>query len=183
MRGHWRYHVPLTSSEEQWAAAINFDAATSEGYRANLENVPKLWRSLEERQIIPHWRLCYFLDPECNVRGRGYPREEQLLQVPTPDSLIGSPRFLKHLSYFLYGPKLPPDLIDCFADAVEECGPLTSGDYEPLQRLARSLVRKHNLSSNQVSEEFMKLALECGMGCMGARYIRDTVQKMQFNVR
>jgi hypothetical protein len=89
------------------------------------------------------------------------------------------PHFARHLRYFLLGPDLPPRVIADFAQALADCGQVTSGDQEGLQRLGRTLVRTFGLDRRLAAEEFFKLAVELGLDTTYARGIRDSVMKIK----
>jgi hypothetical protein len=77
------------------------------------------------------------------------------------------------------GADLPPRVIAEFRSAVERCGQVTSSDVVPLGKLARQLARAHHLKAHDASEEFHKLAIDCGMWHRDASHIRDAVRKMR----
>jgi hypothetical protein len=57
--------------------------------------------------------------------------------------------------------------------------PVTSGDLEPLRKLARAQTRKHGLAAYDACDELFKLAMECGLPVWYAKSIRDTVRTVK----
>ena len=66
-----------------------------------------------------------------------------------------------------------------FRAAVEDCGDVTSSDVVPLGKTARQIARSRGLQAREASEEFHKLALDCGIDAGYAVFIRDAVRKMR----
>jgi hypothetical protein len=91
--------------------------------------------------------------------------------------ILTSVHFLTYLRYFIYGPSLPPAVIEGFQEEVKACGMVTSGDIIPLGNRARKEARGAALDNGSAAEEFYKLALECGLEEYEARSIRDRVKK------
>jgi hypothetical protein len=92
------------------------------------------------------------------------------------EEIFRRPHFLKHLHYFLYGPDLPPQVIEAFRQKVADIGFVTSSDIVPLGAFARQLTRANKLDASDPAEEFFKLALDCGLALHEARSIRDSVK-------
>jgi hypothetical protein len=119
------------------------------------------------------------MQAECNTGGRGKSRQQVFESNGTAgDDIFRHPHFLPYLKYFLFGPDLPHETIDCFRQAVADCGNITSGDIGPLCELARSLARQQG-AERDLAEEFFKLALECGLDSSDAREVRDSVKRIR----
>ncbi len=93
------------------------------------------------------------------------------------EEIYRHPHFLKFLSYFIYGAKLPEPVIKAFSDEVTKCEPVTSGDIVPLGKSARTQARLYRLSPHSAAEEFYKLALDCGLSQMYASAVRQSVKQ------
>ena len=52
-------------------------------------------------------------------------------------------------------------------------------DVLPLGKTARNIARAQRLNARDASEEFYKLALECGIWHSYAEQVRDAVKKMR----
>ena len=65
---------------------------------------------------------------------------------------------------------MPSTVITDFCENIES---------DDLLAFVRSQVRKHRLNPQKVSEEFYKLALECGFPEWNARSIRNTVKSVR----
>ncbi|MEJ1128407.1 hypothetical protein V9L20_12560 [Variovorax sp. CCNWLW225] len=65
--------------------------------------------------------------------------------------------FLKYLRFFIHGANLPITIKVAMRDQVENPQWFTSGDREPLRKLARQLARAHGLDGSS-ADEFMYCA-------------------------
>lgn len=173
--------VTLTEDEKKLLARIEFDPLTIKGgvevVTAVCQAAKALAESLLGRKAIPTHRLRFFADPEYNIGGHGSSRKQVLEQNSHGHDILTSVHFLKHLRYFIYGPSLPPEVIEGFQEEVKACGMVTSGDIIPLGDRARKEARAAALDYGRAAEEFYKLALECGLEEYEARSIRDRVKK------
>lgn len=134
-------------------------------------------KSLIARKAIPEVRTSYFNNPDLNIGGRGRSRAGIFEKNGTRgEAIFRHPHFLKYLHYFLYGPDLPPQVLEAFRQNVADIGFVTSSDIVPLGALARQLTRTNRLDSGDAAEEFFKLALDCGLELYEARSIRDSVK-------
>ncbi len=135
---------------------------------------------LFKRGAIAKVRLLYFTDPERNPGGRGKSRQEIFEKNGTRGSeILAHPHFMKHLKYFVCGPALPLKIIAEFKDTTRFSGYLTGGDITDLIPRARDAVRSEGLCPLEASEEFYKLALECGAMPYNADSIRKAVRSIK----
>ena len=149
-------------------------------FHANGELVAQLTNSLLNRKAIPDQRLSYFSDPEFNVGGRGSSRRDSFIKHGhDDDSAMRHGHFLKFLRYFIYGSDLPNPVLQAFAQAVEGCGSITSGDIAPLGSTARQLARTHRLVPKAAADEFFKLCLDLGLAPSDAASIRSSVLQLK----
>jgi hypothetical protein len=89
------------------------------------------------------------------------------------------PSFLKHLKYFLDGADLPANLIARFSERVRDIGHVSGSDALDLAKDARSEVRRYGLTPHSASDEYYKLALDCGIAQMWANSIRENIRRMR----
>lgn len=151
-----------------------------QAFRANAELAHQLTTLLLERKAIPKQRLRYFTDPDYNPGGRGSSRQDVFERNgPSGDALLRHPHFLRFLRYFIHGADLPSPIVTVFAKAVEDCGPITSGDIAPLSATARQLARAHGLDPKRAAEEFYKFCLDLDLGSGDAASIRSSVQQVR----
>lgn len=175
--------VALTDQEQELWDAIPFRIDWRTGRPpvtpASLDAAHALTVSLLKREAIPLVRISYFVDPELNI---GCSRSRQQVfegNGTAGEDIFRHPHFFRYLRYFVLGPDLPEATIRRFADAVADCGLVTSGDEEALQRLARAEVRRCGLERMAAAEEFFGLALELDLDAWTARAIRDSVMKLR----
>lgn len=173
--------IELTDEELYILGQVKFNYDDIDGYDDALRNgqaVLSLMRSLIERNAIPEHRARYFVDPEFNIGGRGKSKKEVFERNGrTGSDIYTHVHFLKFLKYFIFGPNLPKSIIISFCSKVEDCVDVTSGDVVPLGAFARQLTRSSGLDFSNASEEFYKLALDCGMSQSHARSIRNAVRQ------
>ena len=136
----------------------------------------ELAERLLERKAVSEVRLRYFSDSGCNPGGRGKSRKDVFEKNGTRgEEILRHPHFLKYLEYFVYGPDLPGDIISKFKDTAASFGHLSGSDVLDLAPAARALVRRYRLNPHDASEEFFKLALECGAAPWSADTLRKSV--------
>lgn len=180
---HSTFTIDLNAAEQDLLREIELDALALQGHEAvrrNCDLAAQLMELLIARNAIPSHRVSYFTDPDYYVGGRGSSRQQIFERNGTSGrDIFRHPHFLAHLRYFLHGPDLPAPVIAAFADRIEDCGPVTSGDIQPLSQLARELTRRHRLEPRKAAEEFFRLALEHGLSPGQARPIRDSVQAVR----
>ena len=174
--------IELMVEEKALLGRVDFAPASNEKHdpehwNAVGEAALGLMESLIARKAIPDVRSKYFTDPDFNVGGRGRSRAQIFEKSGTHgEAIFRHPHFLKYLHYFLYGPDLPPAVIEAFRQKIAVMGPVTSSDIVPLGAFARQLVRNRRLRGDDPAEEFFKLALDCGLELYEARSIRDSVK-------
>ncbi|NJS13619.1 MAG: hypothetical protein HC788_02145 [Sphingopyxis sp.] len=179
-----RFTIELTDEESAIASALNFNqvafASNYDGYLINADLAHRLTTSLLNRGAIPQHRARYFADPELYPGGRGASRQDNFVRHGNShDEILRHPNFLKYLRYFVYGAELPAAVIAAFADAVEDCGMVTSGDIVPLGQKARQLARSHSLERTAAAEEFYKLCLDLGLSPNQSASIRTSVLQLR----
>ena len=177
--------IELKAEEKALVARIDFKPESLEEHAPGHWNVVgdaslRLMKSLVARKAIPEVRTRYFTDPAFNIGGRGRSRAQIFQKNGTRgDAVFRHPHFLKYLHYFLYGPDLPPRVIEGFRQRISDVGWVTSSDIVPLGNYARQLARSHTLHGRDVAEEFFKLGLDCGLDVSDARCVYDEVRKVR----
>ncbi|WP_137107659.1 hypothetical protein [Azospirillum argentinense] len=173
--------IDLSDEEREVLDHIKFNFDDLDGFddvQRNGEAVLKLIGMLVEREAIPEHRVRYFVDPDYNIGGRGRSKKQGFERNGcTGNDIYTHVHFLKYLKYFIYGADLPPAIIDKFSDKVASCGRVSSGDVVPLGAFARQLARSSRLEFSAASEEFYKLALDCGLSQSYASSIRNSVKQ------
>ena len=175
--------IELVKSEKSILDQIEFNASsfhTSNRARRNGNAVCELMKSLFARKAIPNHRVNFFTDASFNIGGRGLSRLAIFERNGTRgDDIFKHPHFLKYLWYFIYGARLPLIVKNNFFNEVRNCGCVTSGDIDTLQKLAKQQTRSLQFESREAAEEFFKLAVDCGLGADYARYIRNAVNQVR----
>lgn len=104
--------IELTESELGLLADIRFRHSSHNELHASIAPMAALTESLLERGAIPEVRLLYFTNPERNPGGRGKSRQQIFEKNGTTGrEIYAHGNFLKHLEYFIYGPNLPPRIV------------------------------------------------------------------------
>jgi hypothetical protein len=173
--------IELTDEERTVFDRIEFDQGrlSYETVQANGDLVEQLFDLLAARNAIPDHRRRWFTEAAFNPGGRGQSRQDQWRRNGTSGrDVLRHPNFLAYFAYFLCGPDLPPRAIVAFREAVANCGMVTSSDIPALSKRARHLAREHRLEGHSASDEFYKLALDCGLGGR-AGFIRDGVRSLR----
>jgi hypothetical protein len=174
--------IELTAEEKAMVAQIDFNPASAERHEPGYWNAVgeaalRLMKSLIARKAIPEVRMRYFTDADFNVGGRGRSRAQIFEKNGTcGEAIFRHPHFLKYMHYFLYGPDLPPQVIEAFQKKIADIGFVTSSDIIPLGAFGRQLARAKRLDSGDPAEEFFKLALDCGLELYQPRSICDSVK-------
>lgn len=176
--------LALTGEETELLARSGLKRSTrlaNAGIGIDFDAAAALARSLLKRCAIPEFRMRYFTSREAWPAGRGKSHYDKFKEnCVTDEEIIHHRQFIAgYLPYFLFGPNLSPEVIAEFREKVGEWLPVTSGDIEGLEALAKKLVRANGLDPELASEEFVKLALDCGVDVSDVRYIRDAVRKMK----
>ena len=169
--------VSLNPGEQKLLGQIIFGLGhgDDEILKKSCEAASALATLLLQREAIPEVRVRFFIDPEFNIGAK-----KSRLQVFGSDGITGravfsNPRFLEYLHYFIYGPKLPEQVINEFSNIAYPYEYISGGDIKDLRELVISLVCEYKLNSRNVACEFFKLVLECGMDVYFAQSIKDTV--------
>jgi hypothetical protein len=148
--------------------------------QSNGDLVCRLMDSLIARKAIPEPRLRFFNDPDYNIGAGRRSRYEGFEKNGTKgDKIFRHGHFLKYLRYFLFGADLPPGVIASFVGRVADCGTITSGDIEPLEKFARQQTREHGLAPKEAADEFYKLALDLNLSQSYAASIRKSVMTVR----
>lgn len=181
MRHNTPQMVPLNLGEQKLLDQITFGFGHSDNevIRESAKAASFLATLLLEREAIPEIRIRFFTEPEFNTDVN-----KSRLQVFESDGvtgyvIFGDPRFLEYLHYFIYGPKLPDQVINEFSNVAYPYEYISGGEIKDLRELAISLVDEYKLNPKEVACEFFKLAIECGMDVYYAQSIRDTVFVMK----
>ncbi|WP_266170773.1 hypothetical protein [Dyella subtropica] len=172
--------IVLKDDELALLSRINFNWGNLGGIRASLEPMYELTIRLLKRKAVPEARIAYFTNPDFNPGGRGKSREDIFRKNGTSgDEILRHPNFLRYLEYFIFGPKLPPAVIDKFRSESSFSGYLTGGDINDLTPYARSCVRLYGLDPQDAAEEFYKLATEHGAMPSFAETMRRSVRAVK----
>jgi hypothetical protein len=156
-------------SPDQFRLSGRFEQVVMESRAA----ASKLAKSLLARNAIPEIRLAYFTDARFNIGSKRSRKEIFESNGTRGDAILEHPNFLKYLRYFIHGPNLPPATIAGFCQLVEEDRGTSGMVLDALRAYSRKEVRDRHLNAHDASEEFFKLALECGLDEGFARSIRD----------
>lgn len=125
-----------------------------------LDSADELVHLLEERKAIPRIRLDLFSKPELNLAGRGKSPLQVLEQKGVTTRSVD---FLKHLWFFIHGPRLPEELI-LGVQRISKREVVTTGDLvKEISNFIRGQFEKHRLGA-AAATEVEKLAHEIGYG-------------------
>lgn len=158
------YDIELTHDEEFLYNHIIWDSsellARSEDEREEAAAAAsELANLLLARKAIPPIRLDMFSNPDLNLAGRG---KSPLQLLEQNHATTRHPSFLKHLWFFIHGPKLPTETLRGAQQIVDDDQVL--GDM--LKRLLEFVSlqsKKHHFSSSDATE-CEKMAHELGWG-------------------
>ncbi len=171
--------ISLSAEEQALFEEIRFDWQNHEELRGSLAPMEQLASSILGRNVVPEVRLAYFSEPEFNPTGRGKSRQDIFEKNGTSgEEILKHPHFLKHLEYFICGPDLPNEAIEKFRSEAGSSH-LTGSDIVALGPYARSCVRRYRLDPHHASEEFFKLAVECGAMPGFADNLRKSVRAVK----
>ena len=166
----------LTEEERGLLSQIAFDDFSHEAFLRSAQAAKALTLSLGERKAIPEIRWRYFTDPALNVRHKSSRMQGFERNGVRGEEILVHPHFLKYLHYFIFGPQLPPDLIDRFYQLVAKEPHYPGDNRDELQAFARAAARRYPPSERStLAEEFFKLSLECGLPEELAWRIRSAV--------
>ena len=176
--------IQLTRQEAAICEALNFDQGAFVGdYPTGQRNghlACQLMHLLLARSAIPAQRLAYFDDPTYrHGRIKGSRRKLFERNGTADDEIYRHPNFLEHLRYFLFGASLPNSVIERFSEAAGRFGHVGPSDALELGKLARDLTRQFGLQPHEASDEFFKLALDCGIYHGHAERIANSVRNIR----
>jgi hypothetical protein len=172
--------IPLNAREHELLMSLSFETPSHEKWKQTQPLMTELAQRLLRRNAIPEVRWRCFVDPDCNPGGRGRSRRDVFEKNGTVgDEILRHPNFLKYLEYFVFGPDLPGEIISKFKEAAASFGHLSGSDVLELAPVARALVRGHGLNPFEASEEFFRLALECGAAAWSADTLRKNIRAIR----
>ncbi len=170
-----RLRIPLTPDEEAFLSRIKFDPPeSSDASQPSLAAASSLAQLLVGRGGVPKIRWLYFTDPTLNIEQTKSRKELFEEDITDASSVLLDPRFLPILHYWIFGPQLPPTVINWFLVAVAQ-----HTDMRLLRRLVCQAVRDYGLPRDEVCEEFFKLGLEAGLHVEAAWSLRNAVCSMR----
>ena len=173
--------ISLTSEEQSLFSEIRFDWQQIDELRDLIAPMEALASSILERGVVPEVRIAYFTNPDFNPGGRGRSRQDVFEKNGTSgDDILRHPNFLEHLNYFICGPDLPAEAIEKFKKESAYCH-LSGSDVIDLTPYARQCVRQNRLDPHHASEEFFKLAVECGAMPGFADNLRKSVRAIKLS--
>ena len=158
-------------------------------YKQNKPLIPKLLKSLCNRDAIQKERLRYWNDPEYNAGSRQRTSHQGIFEQKgcRGEEIYTHPHFLKYLRYFLFGADLPDEVIEAFMAKLEKkninAESFSSDDYPEVWKIARKaarqVIRQYGSNKKLVAEEFLKLCLDMGFDISDARSVRDAIMKVR----
>jgi len=175
--------IDLTPEELDLYKCIHFSPKggklSHEEYEIASTAAASLFLSLLKRKAIPEIRIRYFNDPAFNTSSKKSHKEIFEMNGTSGEKIYKHPHFLAFLRYFIFGPDLPATIIDAFSKIVSRESYISGSDMPGLRTFVRSETRKYELNPKTASEEFYKLALECGIEEYLARMIRNAVHTIR----
>jgi hypothetical protein len=142
--------------------------------------IGQLMAKLLDRDAIPAVRLAQFNDPDRNYEGGNRSHNEVFARNGTSGrDILSHGNFERYFWYMIGGPDLPPSVRTSFAQAIQDCGMVTSGDIDPLGKEARRLTRANYLEPRPAAAEFFRLCLEKGLSPPDARCVQKAVQQIR----
>jgi hypothetical protein len=176
--------IDLNEAETALLAQIDFDARDHDAQLKNAGVIPKLMDSLTSRKAIPDHRERYFVNAEYNTSRHSGSHKDMFERNGTKGrEIFEHSSFLKYLKYIALGSDLPNDAILEFSTYVKHHEPIGSDDVSDLLRLSKELANKFSIEPHEASEEFFKLALDCGVHLMWAKHLREWIRKMKLRKR
>ncbi len=131
--------------------------------------------SLLQRNAIPEIRLQYFINSTYNTHSKKSHKALFEENKTHGEAIYRHPHFWPFLNYWIHGPDLPEETKEKFIGIVSAEAYISGSDMPGLRVLVRAETRNHRLVPQTASEEFYKLALECGIGEGYARLLRNHV--------
>lgn len=171
------FEINLNSTEAEYLLKIDFTLSKHDRVSSSCDNALILMKSLIERKAIPDARIKYLTNPEYNFGSRKSRIEVFESNGRKGDDIFKHPHFLKYLKYVVFGPDLNLEIKEGFKGLIESFGDFVSGeDYTQIKAFIKNAIRSENYSEKDrhiISEEFFKLAIECGLQPFEAYQIRD----------
>lgn len=171
--------IDLLPEEEVLLRRVDFSGDGEYGESA-AEAVTLLYKQLQRRGAIPEVRLRWFEDADLNIGGHGSSRRQILERNAggCDEALCHWDFAIHYLSYFVFGPQLPQNIIDGYQEERRRC----PGRKDKIARLSdytRNVARVFDLGADSdIGEEFFKLALELDEHLPEiARTVRDAARK------
>lgn len=171
--------IEMTSEEKALVDLINFrtNFRDPDAVLPMLAAARKVTPMLLGRGAIPERRQQCFTQP-----GWGAGRKSRL-EVFEGNGTQGADifshgNFLKYLRFFIHGANLPIAIKVAMRDQVEDPQWFSSGDREPLRKLARQLARAHGLDGGN-ADEFMYLCADLGLTVDDADSVRRAVKDVK----
>jgi len=135
--------------------------------------------SLLKRQAIPEVRLQYFINPLYNIHSKRSHKDIFEMNGTHGEDIVRHPHFWPYLYYWIHGPDLPKKTKQEFITLVRKEEYISGSDIPVFRDFVRTETRKYGLKPKEASEEFYRLALECGIVEHLARMIRDYVRAIK----
>jgi len=135
--------------------------------------------SLFKRKAIPEVRLQYFINPLYNIHSKRSHKGIFEMNGTHGKEIFQHPHFWPYLHYWIHGPDLPEKTKREFMTLVGKEEYISGSDMPVFRDFVRAETRKYGLEPKEASEEFYKLALECGIVEHLARMIRDYVRAIK----
>jgi len=181
-----KYHVKLTEAEKALLAKIDFQLSPHDhdgghaAYKANMQPILALLKSLGERAAVPDERLKFWNDPRYHF-GRIKASHKGLFERNgcTGADIYTHPNFIPYLRYFLFGADLPDEVILAFEVKVGNPQWISSSDVVPLGKFARDLTRQYRLDVAVAPKEFFKLCLDMDLSLSTAERVMHSVKQIR----
>ncbi len=159
------YDIDLNHDEEFLYNHIVWDtselmARTSDEQEEACAAAADLAQLLFARKAIPKIRLDMFSNPELNLAGRG---KSPLQLLEQNHATTRHPTFLKHLWFFILGPKLPAETIEGAKKIANDDNRALGDAMKRLLDFVTEQSKKHRFSASDATE-CEKLAHELGWG-------------------
>lgn len=165
--------IELAEHEVALLKQIDFNQRSHESLRRSCAASAKLMPLLLQRKAIPAQRLRYFDDPELNDGNKSRMQVFEGNGTSGAD-IFGYGNFLLHLRYFIHGAELPQHIKVEMTTLVGDPSNFTSGDLEPIRKLARQLARSSGLGASSAGK-FFQLMNDVGLSPNDADSVRRAV--------
>jgi hypothetical protein len=181
-----KHHIKLTDAEAATLAKIDLRASHRnhdeghEAYKANVQPILALLKSLSTRNAVPKERVNFWNDPRYQ-KSRVKASHKGLFERNgcTGADIYTHPHFIPYLRYFLFGADLPDAVISAFEAKVGNPQWVSSSDIVPIGKFARDLTRQHHLDTADAPDEFFKLCLDMGLGLSTAESVMRSVKQIR----